>query len=199
MVSPKSQYTIKIILLVISVFLLKTDAYAFISGIEVPIKGSSSDCYIYKKYIVVVKSSEYIGDIIAVRERASENDFNCKMPSQKSGIFTIDGTDSTETFIGVYRHFLFTDSGTGPDGHGIGIYDLKKKKDVYYAIYSGDDMRIENGALIFNKDINPPKKVECREAAQWAGLDTGYEQKTRVDLETLREVAIGKITCSPRQ
>lgn len=202
MVSLTIQNTTKIMLFVISLFLLKTDAYAlFISGTEVPTKGSSSDCYIYEKYIVVVKNSGYIGDIITVRKRVSENDFNCNMPSQESEIFTIDGSDSTETFIGIYRHFLFTDSGTGPDGRGIGIYDLKKRKDVYYAIYSGNKMWIENNALVFYKDIEPQNKIECAYAEKWEskGLSTGYEQTTRVNLDTLREVSIGVISCSPRQ
>ncbi len=201
MVSPKAQNTTKIILFAICLCLLRTDAYAlFINGIEVPAKGSSSDCYIYNKYIVAVKSSGFIGDIISVRKRASENDFSCNMLSQKSKIFTIDGSDSTETFIGIYKHFLFTDSGTGPDGRGIWIYDLRKKKDVYYS-YSGNQMKIQNNALFFDKDIEPQIKVECPGAEKWEseGFSTGFEQYTQVDLDSFHEVSIGEISCSQRQ
>ncbi len=119
---------------------------------------------------------------------------------------TIDGTDSTETFEGVYNHFLFTDSGTGPDGRGVAIYDLKKKKTVYYAVYSPiTEPRIENNALIFYIDLYDLRYKEhryCPDAEKWlreSGLDYGFEQKTKFDLDSLVEKGIGKITCSERQ
>lgn len=199
----------KIVLFVIFLLLLAVNAYAsypYIRGIEVPIKnssskGSSSGCYVYQKYIVVTaRSARDNGDIIAVRERASVDDFTCNKASESSEVFIIDG--ASETFVGIYRHFLFTDSGTGPDGRGIGIYDLAKKKHVYYAIYSGDEMKIEHDALIFYKDIEKNKsKKPCPKAEKFNsdGLDFGFEQEVRIDLESLREVAIGEITCSSRQ
>ncbi len=193
----KARREIVLILAASFLFLSTWDACAFIAGTEVAKKSSSPNCFLYKKYIIVVKSSGGIGDIIAVRERTSTSDSNCIIPSEKSGIFTIDGSDSTETFVGLYRHFLFTDSGTGPDGRGISIYNLKKKKLVYSATYSGGGMEIQNGALILYKAIESKKKIDCT-VPQWPG-PFGYEQETRVDLESLREEVIGKITCSPRQ
>jgi hypothetical protein len=136
------------------------------------------------------------------RKRSDDNDLNCSLPQKEQELLRIN----SGAFFGLYRHFVFTESGTGPDGRGIEIYDLEKKKMVYSVIYSPVGVpRIENNALIFYKDLQDLRYKEhryCPDAEKWlreSGLDYGFEQRTKVDLDSLMEKGIGKITCSKRQ
>ncbi len=193
------QRTTILIHIVLLLLLVEMDAFAIV-GIDKPIKGSSSGCFIFNQYTISVQRSGQAGDIITVRKRSKGNEVNCDAKS-KELIMTIDGTDSTETFAGVYNHLIFTDSGTGPDGRGVAIYDLRKRKRVYSATYATDELRIENNALIFYKELDLKNKRQCPDADKLKseGWDYGFEQKIRIDLKSLREETIGEITCSPRQ
>jgi hypothetical protein len=169
-----------------------TGADSLIKRIETPTRDA---CYIYRRYIVMFpyldpnKIQDAEENLMVFKKRSDDNDLNCSLPKKEQELLRIE----SGAFFGLYRHFVFTESGTGPDGRGIAIYDLEKKKMVYSANYSPIGVpRIENNALIFYKDFSDLRYKEyrhCPDAEKWlrdSGLDYGFEQKTKLDLGVCR-------------
>lgn len=178
----------------------------FVTGSDTILKifvnfSSNSACYIFHQYIVLEFAGVDADDQkLVVRKRIDSKDLNCSLPEKEQQLSIIEGGG----LFGLHRHFIFTDSGTGPDGRIITIYDIEKKKMVYSSVYSpAGNPSIKDNALIFYKDLTELKhKRHCPDAEKWlyeSSLDYGFEQKTKVNLDTLLEKGIGKITCSQRQ
>ncbi len=185
-------------------------AQEFITGADTLIKRVETPardvCYIFSRYVVFFPylNPSQIQDAdenhMVFRKRSDDNDFNCSLPKKEQELLRID----SGAFYGIYRHFVFVESGTGPDGREIAIFNLEKKKMVYSAIYSSiAKPSIENNAMVFYKDLGMlDYKRKCANAEKWLqenGLGYGFEQKTRVDLDTFIEKPLGEITCSERQ
>lgn len=157
-------------------------------------------CAIFKMHSVLTENDrDAAGENITVFEGST-----CDPKKSRTVLYLKN--DMGQWFAGLFEPYLLVDSGTGPDGRSLAIYDLKKKKLVYSAAYSPImDPRIENNSLIFYKDLQDLRYKEhrhCADSEKWlheSGLDYGFEQKTKVDLKSLTEKNIGKINCSPRQ
>lgn len=187
-----------LILLLVGTIWTNVAAY---DGTEKP-KTSTNDpgCAVFKMHSVLIENDpDAAGMHITVFEGST-----CD-PKKSIKVLYLKN-DMGQWFAGLFEPYLFVDNGTGPDGRGLAIYDLKQRKLVYSAAYSPImDPKIENNALIFYKDLQDLRYKEhrhCPDAEKWlheSGLDYGFEQKTKVDLKSMTEKTIGKISCSQRQ
>ncbi len=185
-------------------FAATSSAQSF-DGSELPSKqlatSDGDECYAFRHYFVFFphlnpsQITDACDSRMIVKKRNDDQDFNCG--SSKPDLFTIRGG----TFLGLYDHFIFTDCGTGPDGGSIDLYEIEKKKRVFMAIYSseGTRTRIENNDLIYSKSRDDLRfKRSCPNAEKWesSGMSYSFQQKTSLDLDSLKEKGIGEITCS---
>lgn len=175
------------------------DETSIYNGTEKPLSLSDSECAIFKEYSVFTKNDdEDAGENIKVYKGST-----CD-PKKSKKILDLKN-DMGRWFAGLYESYLFVDNGTGPDGRVMEIYDLLKKKLIYSASYSSkEDPRIRNDNLIFYKDLEglvDKEELHCPDAKKFLlqSLGYGFEQKTEVDLKSMSEKAIDKISCSVRQ
>jgi hypothetical protein len=179
---------------------LSTNVEAYDGTEKLTTSTNDPRCAVFKIHSVLTEDDrDAAGESITVFEGS-------KCDPKKSRTVLYLKNDMGQGFAGLFEPNLFVDQGTGPDGRGLAIYDLIKKKQVYYAVYSPImEPRIENNALIFYKDLSDLRYKEhrhCPDAEKWlheSGLDYGFEQKTKVDLKTMTDKAIGKVRCSQRQ
>ncbi len=196
-------------LLCLVYFLIFASDASALAGADTPLKKIEDPkrgaCYIYSQYIVLFPNVDPLeiksawDSLVLVKKRHGDNDFDCTRPLKGQELLTIDAG----TFEGLYNHFVFTDIRTGPDVGTIEIYNLEKKRKVQFVVYSSEGVRnhLEDNGLIYSKNRHDLRsKRQCPDAKKWGSdSDYGFEQETRLDLDSLREHSIGKITCSPRQ
>lgn len=90
-------------------------------------------------------------------------------------------------FIGVCRDYLFMDSGTGPDGRELFIFNVKNKTMVFQTKYCGDETWIVHDEKIWYSfpvdESEIAEKPECPEKEAWEkqGLRVGYGQRRIFD------------------
>ena len=168
-------------------------------GTEKPTTVNDSGCATFKMYsVITLEDDDYAGENIKVFKGST-----CDPKKSRKVLYLKN--KHAYWFAGLFESYLFVDSGTGPDGSDVLIYDLIKKKLVYSETYSSkDNPRIKDGKLIFYKelgDLSDKENRHCPGAKKWLqqGLNYGFEQKTIVDLKSMTEKTIGKISCSVRQ
>jgi len=188
------------LLFILSVSAISTNVEAY-DGTEKPTTSTNDPgCAVFKMYSVLTENDcDAAGENITVFEGST-----CDPKKSTKVLYLKNGMG--QWFAGLFESYLFVDNGTGPDGRDLTIYDLRKKKQVYEATYSPlMDPRIEDNALIFYKDLGDLRDKEhlnCPDAEKWlheSGLGYGFEQKTKVDLKSMTEKTIGKVSCSSRQ
>jgi hypothetical protein len=176
-----------------------------IAGTETPAirKGEAHTCYAYEKYVVfVTEDTEGVGEQIkvALRQPQAAAAKSCDMKAAKT--YYLIPNDDANFFFGLAGDYLFVDSGTGPEPRGLYIFDLSKKKKIYTDSYSQPITLGKDGRLDYYKPSEKDGALkDCREAKKWQAdqLGVGWDQRVILDLATLREVAVGKLRCSPRQ
>lgn len=109
-----------------------------------------------------------------------------------------------EFFLGLAGNVLITDSGSGPDGRVLTLYNINKRlPSLRFDDYSGEpkDLAVKNGKLILWYKTGYATKTNCRQYKQWTtqGLGAVIESQVSVDLDSHRVVDTTRRRCQPRQ
>ena len=176
-------------------------SFGLISGTEIPerYRSEKHECYVYERYVVFeVRLENTSGKSIRVIRRSKDGGTRCDMDEGKEVLF-IDGENKANHFDGLYKNYLFVDSGTGPGFRGLTVYNLLTGAPIYKAMIS---MRaiLSYPSLTFHKMTD--KTVPCPEANGWKiKYDFGFafDEKVILDLNTLHEEYSGDIQCIPQQ
>lgn len=156
-------------------------------------------CYAYQKYTVINRSSgDSVGSDILVKSKgrkAAKCDWN-----ERGAALSLKNSGA-DYFSGLYSNFLFVDSGTGPSGRRLTVYDLEKSTSAYSTEYAGE-AALEKDALRFWLPSGAPKTGDnCPRREEWEkqGLTPSLEEDVRLDLKTLKLLRSGWLRCTPRQ
>ena len=159
-------------------------------------------CFTYNKYIIVTKYLEgSVGSDIFVKQfEWNKGHYDCpKVINQYD--FKIEN-EWAEYFKGIYRHYLFIDSGTGPDGRHLIIYDLNAKKKVFKSEYSDPTFINEQGILSFwttSKILANEENCEKYKEYTSGGLGVAIDKKMLLNLNNLKLSETSETRCSARQ
>ena len=160
-------------------------------------------CFRYQKFLVATKDlSDRVGSDIFVKK--NDDKYNKFTPCEKiisECDFKIKN-EWAEYFMGIYKHYLFIDSGTGPTPRGLIIYNLNTKNKVFDSEYSDPVFIDAKGILSFwiTSEI-PATEKNCPEYSKnrsW-GLGSAIEKKVLLNLSDLSLSATGETRCSSRQ
>lgn len=156
-------------------------------------------CYEYQKYTVISRSNgDSAGSDILVKNKGRKT---AKCDWNERGAALSLKNSGADYFSGLYSHFLFVDSGTGPSGRRLAVYDLNKSTAVYSAEYSGE-ASLEKDVLRFWLPSGAAKTGDnCPRREEWEkqGLTASLEEDVRLDLKTLKLLRSGWLRCTPRQ
>lgn len=154
-------------------------------------------CLVFDKYVVKTISSEAVGEDIRVFRRAASTDAEAACDSRAAAYYTIKNADANY-FVGLFGEYVFVDSGTGADGRGLEIFNLKSKKSIYSTEYY-DELELRDGRFFIYDKFSETKGAlrTCRQAAQWKkdGFSIGWVRQSKLDLQTLKETPVGAIRC----
>jgi len=164
-------------------------------------------CFDYPKYTVSESSERNttnngaarFSTTIAVRAASTR----CKQinpKNQNKTTFVIN--NSFEFFQGLVNNVLITDSGSGPDGRVLKLYDIEKQSEfLQFTDYSDTDMTLRRNELIFWRKTGPASKQNCRQYNEWSaqGLGAVIETQVIVDFATRRARETTQRRCQPRQ
>ncbi len=119
----------------------------------------------------------------------------------EDSVFLIKNRDA-DYFFGLYRHFLFLDSGTGPDGRQLIVYNLKEEKKIFQSEYY-EPISIDKQGIVSFWQTSETLATEknCKEINEWLseGLGAAIEQKVLLRLSDLNLVVTNETRCAPRQ
>lgn len=172
-----------------------------VSGMDIPdgFRGSGKECYVYSDLTILVSPHKNTADsydfTVMKTQKSGRKEESCARDPKRM-VFELDDQDFT-TFMGLWRHFLFLDSGTGPE-RGVDIYDILKAL-VDAEIYSGnysEPCSLKNGTFIFWENNKDPKLKDCKPKF---GLQVGYEAEVTLDLKTLKKTRTGQERCADKE
>jgi hypothetical protein len=159
-------------------------------------------CFQYHNYVVVTKDLlNSVGSDMFIKyfnwdmgyynveDITNEHDFQIK-------------NEWAEYFQGIYKHYLFIDSGTGPGPRGLIIYNLRTKKKVFESEYSEPVFIDAKGIFSFWKTSEIPATEEnCPEYSKFRadGFGVAIEKKVLLNLNDLGLSETGEAHCSSRQ
>lgn len=160
-------------------------------------------CYSYRKYAVIVSSTEDVGEDIKVIAKLGASDESFLTDLKKAPIY-FKVPEGDNFFYGIYDDFMFIDSGTGPDPRGLDVIDLSQKKNVFSGSYSQPIALDKDRRLTYYLEVDEKKlkkKPDCPEAEEWKknNLGIAYEEKVSLDLKTLKIAHSGVLRCAARQ
>jgi len=166
-------------------------------------------CYIYNKYIFVARPTESNGYHIYVYKRAKSPAASPKLVSPPGVCQKIRGNpfmiikDSDEQFFsGASGDKVFIDSGTGTDSRKLAIINLPSKKTIY-SVEAREIGKISGSRYLTYTEFSDHKRPlsECPQAKRWRreSFSIGWVQKVRLDLENLKKINLGKISCTALQ
>jgi hypothetical protein len=160
-------------------------------------------CYSYRKYAVIVSSTEDVGEDIKVIIKLGANDESFLSDLKKAPIY-FKVPEGDNFFYGIYGDFMFIDSGTGPEPRGLDVFDLAQKKKVFSGSYSSPIALDKEQRLVYYEEVDEKKlkkKPDCPEAEEWKKQELGiaYEEKVSLDLKTLKKARSGVLRCASRQ
>ena len=144
--------------------------------------------------------SDRVGSVIFVKKNVDK--YNKFLPCEKiisQCDFKIENKWA-EYFMGIYKHYLFTDVGTGPS-RGLIIYDLNTKNMVFESDYSRPIFIDAKGILSFWKtseisatEKNCPGYSKIRSD----GLGPAIEKEVLLNLSDLSLSETGETRCRGR-
>ncbi|MCW5922723.1 MAG: hypothetical protein KIS77_10280 [Saprospiraceae bacterium] len=151
----------------------KLDSLAGFKGCEKatwsPLTANSEE-FIYQHYIVkITRDPKTPGEQITVLRDANRPNFVIPMPD--AGVFK-----------GVCKNKLFVDTGTGPDGRELFVYDVDNMTQIYNTRYYGDPEVVNAEKIYFlmpAEESDVTRKPDCPEKEEWLkdGLRVGYGQR----------------------
>jgi len=160
-------------------------------------EAENGKCLVFDKYVVKTISGEDVGEDINVYRRASSVGADAACDNETAPYYKIKNADANY-FYGLFGEYLFVDNGTGADGRGLEIFNLKSKKSIYSTEYY-DEAKLSEGKFLLYDKISETKGAlkNCREAARWKkdGLGIGWVRQAKFDLLTLKEISVGAIRC----
>ena len=109
-----------------------------------------------------------------------------------------------EFFLGLAGNVLITDSGSGPDGRILRLYNINKRSPfLQFEDYADDpkDLAVKNNKLTLWYKTSYATKTNCRQYKQWTtqGFGAVIERQVSVDLDSHRVVDTTRRRCQPRQ
>lgn len=154
-------------------------------------------CFVFGKYAVKTVTSEDVGEEIEIYRNPAANGDESICDQMKTPYFTVKNADANY-FFGLSGDFVFVDNGTGSDGRGLEIFNLKTKKSIYTTEYYDAAEIQQNRFLVYDKYSETKGALKsCRQAAQWKkdGFGIGWVRASKLDLQTLKETPSGTIRC----
>jgi hypothetical protein len=160
-------------------------------------QAENGKCFVFDKYTIKTISGENVGEDIKVYRRASSISADTACENGTAAYYTIKNADANY-FAGLFGDYLFVDSGTGADGRGLEIFNLKSKKSIYSTEYY-DELELQEGRFFIYDKLSKTNGAlkNCREATQWKkdGFSIGWVRQAKLDLQTLKETPIGTVRC----
>lgn len=157
----------------------------------------TSNCYVFKEYVVKTMSGEAVGEDILIYKRTAATNPAAYCKTKALPYLKIKNPDANY-FIGLSDKFLFIDSGTSVESRGLEIYNLNTKKSVYSTAYH-DSVELQNNRFVLYDKVSEKSGAikNCREAAKWKkeGLSVGWVINTKIDLQTFKETPAGALRC----
>jgi hypothetical protein len=160
----------------------------------------NNNCVSNDKFVVIAKDKiDEVGSDILVKYKASPGqNISCDYVAG-SGDYGLGG--GAEYILALENNFLITDTGTGPDGRVLTIYDLNPRKEVFRDSYS-KPVDIKDNVINYWTGTTTPVTLEnCPDYKEWEtdGLGAGIDAYVSLDMSTLTKKELGKYHCSPRQ
>lgn len=154
-------------------------------------------CFVFGKYTVKTVASEDLGEEIEIYRNSAAVGDDSVCDNLKTPYFTIKNADANY-FFGLSGEYVFVDNGTGSDGRGLEVFNLKTKKSIYTTEYYIQAEIEQNRFLVYDKYSETKGALKsCRQAAQWKkdGFSIGWVRSSKLDLQTLKETPTGTIRC----
>ncbi|MFH1017518.1 MAG: hypothetical protein V1798_04965 [Pseudomonadota bacterium] len=177
-----------------------------IPGTELAVKHESQgkpDCYEYGDYVIVTRATpQSVGEdmLVVKRKRGQEIGALCGIGESQADL-VVRNRDA-DWFFGLWKRFLFIDSGTGPGIRGLSIMDVEAHKRVYEALYLDDDsIKLSStGDLVFWIEDEPATAENCTDFAQHQKdiMSSAIVAKVKLNLFTLRAEKRGERRCIPQ-
>lgn len=172
-------------------------------------KNNDTVCYDNPKYFIVTHPTGIdVNDDYLIKYKKSNNQIiSCKY-SVETTDFEIK--DKANGFISVENDFLFIETGTGPDGTYLMVYDLNNRKEVYGDVNTGVESIKDNTLTYWRPNYDSKYKTpettkeNCLEIKDYDKLNSwglGVIMNTliSVKLSDLTKKELGKYHCSVKQ
>jgi hypothetical protein len=109
--------------------------------------------------------------------------------------------ERAEYFRGIYKRYLFLESGTGPYPRGLQIYDIIKKERVFITQFSKPIFIDEHGILTFWRTSENPQTAGKNDMTKWksASVSMIIEEEVSMSLISFKITVTGETRIAPRQ
>jgi hypothetical protein len=107
-------------------------------------------------------------------------------------------------FVGINRDKAFIDSGTGPDGRQLLVWDIPKRKGLLQMMYTDTVLITSSGRMWFFEPVDVSvidSLPACPQKAEWeaGGLGVGYARRCLYNLEDGSLTKKSEYKCVPLQ
>ena len=157
-------------------------------------KGQGITCYHYPDYLIVTQAGNEAGEDIAISQESNE----CRF--RKDAFILRNSTG--DYFFGLYKKWLFVDSGTS-NNRNLLIYDLPKKKLIYSHNYDKPLVTIDGKEAVsfWALDDRKPTPENCPQFREWTAsqMEIGSQARYTFDLNTMKKTRTADYRCVPME
>src|SRR5690242_6946738 len=118
----------------------QSDKYVAVKGSETPQFSRFSEagnCFVFADYVVKTDHINADGENISVFKRPPSTTAKSACSVKGKAYLYIADADNN-SFYGLFRRYLFVDSGTSVDSRGLDVYDLTTRKSIANEGYMND-------------------------------------------------------------
>lgn len=158
--------------------------------------GEKATCHDSPRYRVVTNSDEW-PDFLVKALKDGQRKTPCVYSVEKND-FVIK--NENESFLAFHGDLLLLDSGTGPDGRYLIIWNLANRKKVYEGDYS-EPYEIKSDTITFWRESGEANNKNCPARKKWEkqGFGAAIETQVTLDLRDLHLTTSPRTRCNLRQ